>query len=140
MLTAEEVAALDLDGVEWAVRSACDTGLGEIRAGEGVFGLRRAFRIAGARTVMTSLWPVEDHAARVWMPRLHRPPPGPPGSRQPTPCARPASRCSPSAAPEASAPTRSTGPDSSPPATGVRARRYPLTHPHLARSKIVFYG
>ena len=71
MLTAEEVAALNLDGVEWAVLSACDTGLGEIRAGEGVFGLRRAFRVAGTRTVIMSLWPVEDRAARVWMRALY---------------------------------------------------------------------
>ncbi|MEO6010857.1 MAG: CHAT domain-containing tetratricopeptide repeat protein [Vicinamibacteraceae bacterium] len=72
ILTAEEVAALDLDGLEWAVLSACDTGLGEIRAGEGVFGLRRAFRTAGARTVIMSLWPVEDRAARAWMQALYR--------------------------------------------------------------------
>ena len=39
MLTAEEVAALNLSGVEWAVLSGCDTGVGEVRAGEGVFGL-----------------------------------------------------------------------------------------------------
>jgi CHAT domain-containing protein/tetratricopeptide (TPR) repeat protein len=71
ILTAEEVAALDLDGVKWAVLSACDTGIGEIRAGEGVFGLRRAFSIAGVRTVIMSLWPVEDEAARQWMTRLY---------------------------------------------------------------------
>ena len=67
ILTAEEIAALDLRGVEWAVLSACDTGVGEVRAGEGVFGLRRAFQIAGARTVIMSLWPVDDEDARRWM-------------------------------------------------------------------------
>jgi CHAT domain-containing protein len=67
VLTAEEVAALDLRGVEWAVLSGCDTGVGEIRAGEGVFGLRRAFQVAGARTVIMSLWHVDDDSTRRWM-------------------------------------------------------------------------
>jgi CHAT domain-containing protein/tetratricopeptide (TPR) repeat protein len=71
ILTAEEVASLNLEGVEWAVLSACDTGLGHLRAGEGVFGLRRAFQIAGVRTTIMSLWPVEDHAARQWMRALY---------------------------------------------------------------------
>ena len=71
ILTAEEVTALNLDGVEWAVLSACDTGLGEIKAGEGVFGLRRAFQIAGVRTVIMSLWSVDDQAARLWMRTLY---------------------------------------------------------------------
>lgn len=71
ILTAEEVVALDFDGVEWAVLSACNTGLGEIRSGEGVFGLRRAFQIAGARTVIMSLWSVEDNATRLWMRGLY---------------------------------------------------------------------
>lgn len=71
ILTAEEVASLDLDGVEWAVLSACDTGVGEIRAGEGVFGLRRAFQVAGARTVIMSLWSVDDQATRAWMRALY---------------------------------------------------------------------
>jgi CHAT domain-containing protein len=71
ILTAEEVAMLDLHGVEWAVLSACDTGVGEIKAGEGVFGLRRAFQVAGARTVVMSLWSVEDQATRAWMRALY---------------------------------------------------------------------
>jgi CHAT domain-containing protein len=71
ILTAEEVGALDLGGIEWAVLSACDTGLGEIRAGEGVFGLRRAFQVAGVRTVIMSLWSVQDEATRRWMRALY---------------------------------------------------------------------
>jgi CHAT domain-containing protein len=71
ILTAEEVATLDLSGVKWVVLSACDTGLGKIRSGEGVFGLRRAFRIAGAQTLITSLWAVEDETARKWMRTLY---------------------------------------------------------------------
>lgn len=71
VLTAEEVASLDLSGVEWAVLSACDTGVGEIKAGEGVFGLRRAFQVAGARTVIMSLWSVNDLATRDWMRTLY---------------------------------------------------------------------
>ena len=71
ILTAEEIAAMDLSGVEWAVLSACDTGVGEIRAGEGVFGLRRAFQVAGARTLIMSLWSVEDESAREWMRALY---------------------------------------------------------------------
>jgi CHAT domain-containing protein len=72
ILTAEEIASLDLGGVEWAVLSACDTGVGEIRAGEGVFGLRRAFQVAGVRTLIMSLWPVDDEATSQWMMRLYR--------------------------------------------------------------------
>ncbi len=71
VLTAEEVAALDLDGVEWAVLSGCDTGVGRLLAGEGVLGLRRAFQVAGVRTVIMSLWPVEDAATRDWMVALY---------------------------------------------------------------------
>jgi CHAT domain-containing protein len=71
VLTAEEVASMPLAGVEWAVLSGCDTGVGESRTGEGVFGLRRAFQVAGARTVIMSLWPVEDRTARRWMATLY---------------------------------------------------------------------
>jgi len=67
ILTAEEIAGLDLSGVEWVMLSGCDTGLGSIQAGEGVFGLRRALQLGGARTVIMSLWPVEDRIARLWM-------------------------------------------------------------------------
>ena len=66
------MAPLELEGVEWAVLSACDTGVGEVKAGEGVLGLRRAFQVAGARTVIMSLWSVDDQAARAWMRALYR--------------------------------------------------------------------
>jgi CHAT domain-containing protein len=71
ILTAEEVVSLNLQGTEWVVLSACDTGLGQVEAGEGVFGLRRAFQIAGARTVIMSLWSVEDESTRQWMRALY---------------------------------------------------------------------
>ncbi|MFN0151949.1 MAG: CHAT domain-containing protein [bacterium] len=71
ILTAEEVAALDLRGVAWVVLSACDTGVGDLGIGEGVFGLRRAFQIAGARTVVSSLWAVRDDVAAGWMSALY---------------------------------------------------------------------
>jgi CHAT domain-containing protein/tetratricopeptide (TPR) repeat protein len=72
ILTAEEVAGLDLTGLDWAVLSACDTGLGVVRVGEGVLGLRRAFQMAGARTVIMSLWSVEDRSTRQWMRALYQ--------------------------------------------------------------------
>jgi len=72
ILTAEEVAAIDLLGVEWAVLSACESGLGELQTGEGVFGLRRAFASAGARTLIMSLWPVDDDVTREWMRLLYQ--------------------------------------------------------------------
>jgi CHAT domain-containing protein len=67
ILTAEEIASLDLSGTECAVLSACETGVGQVRASEGVLGLRRAFQIAGARTVIMSLWSVEDESTSRWM-------------------------------------------------------------------------
>jgi CHAT domain-containing protein len=65
------VALLDLRAVRWAVLSACGTGQGVVEPGEGVLGLRRAFQIAGARTLIVSLWPVEDDATRHWMRALY---------------------------------------------------------------------
>lgn len=72
VLTAAEISALDLTGTEWAVLSACASGLGETRAGEGVLGLRRAFQISGASTVIMSLWSVDDEIVRAWMAELYR--------------------------------------------------------------------
>lgn len=67
ILTAEEVAALDLRGVELVVLSACDTGRGQLVPHEGVLGLQRAFQAAGARSLLTSLWSVNDAATSVLM-------------------------------------------------------------------------
>jgi CHAT domain-containing protein/tetratricopeptide (TPR) repeat protein len=71
ILTAYEVSAMDLEGVELVVLSACETGLGKIEEGEGVYGLRRAFQMAGARTVISALWPVSDKATVGMMTRLY---------------------------------------------------------------------
>ncbi len=71
ILTAQQIASLDLGGVDWAVLSACNTGNGELRDGEGVLGLERAFRVAGAHSVIMTLWPVDDDAARQFMHELY---------------------------------------------------------------------
>ncbi len=71
ILTAYEVADLDLTSVDWVVLSACESGLGDIKAGEGVYGLRRAFLLAGARTVISALWQVDDHETAKVMKQLY---------------------------------------------------------------------
>ena len=72
VLTASEVAALDLWGSKLVVLSACDTGVGEVKNGEGVYGLRRALVLAGSESQVVSLWPVSDEGTRDLMIEYYR--------------------------------------------------------------------
>lgn len=69
-LFAQDVAALDLWANELTVLSACNTAIGDVKIGEGVFGLRRAFAVAGTKTLVMSLWPVPDKATALLMERF----------------------------------------------------------------------
>ena len=72
ILTAEDVSGLDFSATELVVLSACETGLGQIQVGEGVFGLRRAVMLAGAKTLVMSLWKVPDLQTQALMTNFYR--------------------------------------------------------------------
>jgi len=72
LLTALEAAALQLEGTELVVLSACSTGSGDLPSGDGLYGLQRALTVAGARSTLLSLWKVDDAATAEFMVRFYR--------------------------------------------------------------------
>jgi len=72
IVTAEKILSLKLRGTDMVVLSACDTGLGEVKAGEGVYGLRRAFTQAGTRSLVMSMWQVPDQETKELMVEFYK--------------------------------------------------------------------
>jgi CHAT domain-containing protein len=70
-LTAAEATAMDLEGTELVTLSACETGLGGVQSGEGVYGLQRSLAVAGARSTLLSLWKVDDGMTATFMDRYY---------------------------------------------------------------------
>lgn len=71
ILTAYEIAQMDLSNTEIVVLSACKTGLGDIESSEGIFGLQRAFKMAGVKYVLMSLWSVDDKKTYEFMTKFY---------------------------------------------------------------------
>ncbi|HVE83936.1 MAG TPA: CHAT domain-containing protein, partial [Myxococcales bacterium] len=72
LVTALELAGLNLWGTQLVVLSACDTGRGDVKLGQGVYGLRRSLVVAGAETLVVSLWKVDDETTRTLMESYYR--------------------------------------------------------------------